>query len=71
MYCAYLHMLVQDWLQLKHHFDSNYTGINLLVNFLAAPNMYDVKSEKLGLILYNPSDREGAVEEADNLQSGL
>mgnify|MGYP001791526966 CR=1 FL=1 len=24
-----------------------------------------------GLILYNPSDREGAVEEADNLQSGL
>ena len=33
--------------------------------------MYDVKSEKFGLILYNPSDREGAVEEADNLQSGL
>ena len=23
------------------------------------------------MILYNPSDRDGAVEEADNLQSGL
>ena len=33
--------------------------------------MYDVKSEKFGLILYNPSDRDGAIEEADNLQSGL
>ena len=30
-----------------------------------------MKSEKFGLILYNPSDRDGAVEEADNLQSGL
>ena len=27
--------------------------------------------KKFGIILYNPSDREGAVEEADNLQSGL
>ena len=27
--------------------------------------------KKFGFILYNPSDREGAVEEADNLQSGL
>ena len=27
--------------------------------------------KNFGLILYNPSDREGAVEEADNLQSGL
>ena len=26
---------------------------------------------KYGLILYNPSDRDGAVEEADNLQSCL
>ena len=33
--------------------------------------MYDIMTEKFGLILYNPSDREGAVEEADNLQSGL
>ena len=33
--------------------------------------MYDIESEKFGLILYNPSDREGAVKEADNLQSGL
>ena len=30
-----------------------------------------MKSGKFGLILYNPSDRDGAVEEADNLQSGL
>ena len=27
--------------------------------------------KKFGIILYNPSDRDGAVEEADNLQSGL
>ena len=27
--------------------------------------------KKFGLILYNPSDRDGAVEKADNLQSGL
>ena len=33
--------------------------------------MYDLKSKKFCLILYNPSDRDGAVEEADNLQSGL
>ena len=33
--------------------------------------MYDVKSKKFGLILYNPSDRDGAEEEANNLQSGL
>ena len=26
---------------------------------------------RFGIILYNRSDREGAVEEADNLQSGL
>ena len=43
----------------------------MLVTLLVAPHMYDVKSKKFGLILYNPSDRDGAVEEADNLQSGL
>ena len=32
---------------------------------------YDISTGKYGLILYNPSDRDGAVEEADNLQSGL
>ena len=43
----------------------------MLVTLLLAPPQHDIKSEKFGLILYNPSDREGAVEEADNLQSGL
>ena len=43
----------------------------MLVTLLVAPHMYVVKSRKFGLILYNPSDRDGAVEEADNLQSGL
>ena len=33
--------------------------------------VYDISAGKYGLILYNPSDRDGAVEEADNLQSGL
>ena len=33
--------------------------------------VYQVGTVRHGLILYNPTDREGAVEEADNLQSGL
>ena len=33
--------------------------------------VYDMSTGKYGLILYNPSDRDGALEEADNLQSGL
>ena len=33
--------------------------------------VYDISTGKYGLILYNPSDRDGAVKEADTVQSGL
>ena len=34
-------------------------------------DVYEVSGGLLGLVLYNPSDRDGAVEEANNLESSL
>ena len=34
-------------------------------------HVYDIDGGKFGLILYNPKDRDGAVEEANNLESSL
>ena len=46
--------------------------IRSTVEYIASPEYFvGCYEKKFGIILYNPSDREGAVEEADNLQSGL
>ena len=48
---------------------SKFLHITIILNFNLI--IVDCYGKKFGIILYNPSDRDGAVEEADNLQSGL
>ena len=55
------HSLYQNFPQFLH--------ITIILNFNLI--IVDCYEKKFGIILYNPSGREGAVEEAHNFQSGL
>ena len=43
----------------------------IVLDGLNDEDVYEISSGLFGLVLYNPKDRDGAVEEANNLESSL